>query len=355
MESIKSNNCKIFFGKDSYSSLNQHIIEKDYSSIFILVDDNTIKNCLPYFQNKIFKHKNTNTIAISSGEINKHIKTCLFIWKKLSELSCDRKSLIINLGGGVITDIGGFIASTFKRGVDYINIPTTLLSMVDASIGGKTGVDLGVLKNQIGIINNPKIVLIDDSYLITLPDNEFRSGYAEMLKHGLISDKKYWIKLSNIDKIDKKNILSDIKHSVEIKNQIVLKDPFEKSIRKILNFGHTLGHAIESYFLSNNNKTTLLHGESIAVGMILEAFISSKLSNLSYKEVCEIKDTFNSIYSKVDFTEKDIDSIIELIISDKKNSHGIINFVLLNKISSPLIDVQVKTRLIKDAFQYYLK
>ncbi|MDA8699547.1 3-dehydroquinate synthase, partial [Flavobacteriaceae bacterium] len=331
------------------------IVVKDYSSIFILVDENTEHNCLPIFLSNFSNELNIEIISIVAGEENKHIETCLGVWEALSELGADRKSLLINLGGGVVTDLGGFVASTFKRGIDFINIPTTLLSMVDASVGGKTGVDLGVLKNQVGVIINPKMVLVDQHYLKTLPAEEYRSGYAEMLKHGLIEDEAYWKTLSNFKNISTEEIASFIHHSVNIKNNVVLEDPYEHGLRKILNFGHTLGHAIESYCLTNENKKTLLHGEAIAIGMILEAFLAKELTQLSSEECDEIKTVFNSIYPVVKFSPKEINEIIELLQYDKKNSHGKIKFVLLESIGKAIIDIEVSNELLLSSFEYYSK
>ncbi len=265
------------------------------------------------------------------------------VWEALSDLDADRKSLVINLGGGVVTDLGGFVASTFKRGVDFINVPTTLLSMVDASVGGKTGVDLGPLKNQIGVINQPKMVLVVTSFLKTLEERQLHSGYAEMLKHGLIQDSTYWEILKSVSTFD--GIDSLVQTSVGIKNKVVIEDPTEKGLRKILNFGHTLGHAIESYFLESEVHETLLHGEAIAIGMILEGYLSHKLSGLPENEMNDIKSTFLSRYEKVSFTEEDIHNILSLLKFDKKNSHGKINFVLLEQIGKPVIDVQIPANL----------
>ncbi|MCL4152909.1 UNVERIFIED_CONTAM: hypothetical protein GTU68_035655, partial [Idotea baltica] len=214
-------------------------------------------------------------IEIESGEINKTIETCVGVWEALSELGADRKSILINLGGGVLTDLGGFVASTFKRGIAFINVPTTLLSMVDASVGGKTGVDLGSLKNQVGVINQPVMVLVIPDFLDTLEERQLESGFAEMLKHGLIKDRQYWDDLKMVSTLSE--MKDHILKSVEIKNEVVLIDPTEQGLRKILNYGHTLGHAIESYFLASQEKSTLLHGEAIAIGMITEGYLSHRL------------------------------------------------------------------------------
>ncbi|MEY4462264.1 MAG: hypothetical protein RLY98_804, partial [Bacteroidota bacterium] len=264
MQTIQANNYPVHFNEKGYEALNSHLKTTKYSNVFIITDSNTNEYCLHKFLPYLETDLTIEIIEFEAGEINKNIDTCIEVWKVLTDLGADRKSLVINLGGGVVTDLGGFVASTFKRGVDFINIPTTLLSMVDASVGGKTGVDLGNLKNQIGVINVPTMVLIDTQYLETVPQNELRSGLAEMLKHGLIFDKNYWEQFLDISTIDFSDLDLLIHRSVVIKNEIVMQDPTEKNIRKALNFGHTLGHAIESYFLENENKTTLLHGEAIA-------------------------------------------------------------------------------------------
>jgi len=261
--------------------------------------------------------------------------------------------LIINLGGGVVTDLGGFVASTFKRGVDFINVPTSLLAMVDASVGGKTGVDLGVLKNLVGVINNPKVVLIDTGFLATLPQVEMRSGLAEMYKHGLIADQTYWDRLSRLHSLSIADLNTLIYDSVIIKNTIVLEDPREQGLRKTLNFGHTLGHAIESYCLDHNEKQTLLHGEAIAIGMILECFISKHLCNLSDDELQKISHVLLTMYDRILFTKNDIEAVISLLKHDKKNDFGRINFVLLDAIGTPKINEQVPNKLIHEAFEYY--
>jgi 3-dehydroquinate synthase len=227
--------------------------------------------------------------------------------------------------------------------------------MVDASVGGKTGVDLGPLKNQVGVIINPQAVIINPVFLNTLPANEYRSGYAEMLKHGLIQDSAYWKKLADFKNISTDQIATFIHHSVNIKYQVVHQDPREDSLRKILNYGHTLGHAIESYFLIHEDKTTLLHGEAIAIGMVMEAYISTQLLSMTQEECDEIKAVFDEIYPKIIFDEEDFEAIIKMLIYDKKNSHGKVKFALLEAIGNPKWDIEVPNALIKDAFSYYQK
>jgi 3-dehydroquinate synthase len=353
MQSIQANNYPVHFNETGYEKLNQHLKENKYSNLFIIVDSNTNDHCLPKLLPILETDLTIEIIEFEAGEINKNIETCIEIWNVLTELGADRKTLIINIGGGVVTDLGGFVASTFKRGVDFIHIPTTLLSMVDASVGGKNGVDLGNLKNQIGVINTPKMVLIDSDYLETVPQNEMRSGLAEMLKHGLIFDKAYWEQFLDLKAIDFADLDELIYRSVEIKNEIVMQDPTEKNIRKSLNFGHTLGHAIESYFLENEKKTTLLHGEAIAVGMILESYISLHKNLITKAEYDQIKSTLKSIYDDVVFEESDIDPILELLIHDKKNEYGTIQFALIEGIGKIKINQSVENELILNAFEDY--
>ena len=353
MKTIESNTNKIHFTTSAYQHVNTHIKESNPSNIFIIVDENTHKLCLPHLLSEIETTSTIEIIEIESGEINKTIETCVGVWNVLSELGADRKSLVINLGGGVITDLGGFVASTFKRGITFINVPTTLLSMVDASVGGKTGVDLGTLKNQIGVINTPEMVIIDTTYLKTLAQNEMRSGLAEMLKHGLIQDKAYWDKFKDLSVLKSEHLDELIYESVLIKKHVVDIDPRENGLRKTLNYGHTIGHAIESYFLSNTHKTNLLHGEAIAIGMILASYISTKLTGLSEAENTEIKDLILSIYDFVTINEEDYEPIMELLKYDKKNSHGNINFVLLSAIGETKIDCLVPNDLIIEALNFY--
>lgn len=353
MQSIQANNYLVHFNQNAYEALNKHLKDNKYSNLFIIVDNETNEHCLPKLLPILETDLNIEIIEFEAGEANKNIETCIQIWHVLTELGADRKSLIINLGGGVVTDLGGFVASTFKRGVDFINIPTTLLSMVDASVGGKTGVDLGNLKNQIGVINVPQMVLIDTNYLETLPQSEMRSGLAEMLKHGLIYDTAYWKQFLDLNTIDYDALDQLIYRSVEIKNEIVIQDPTEKNIRKALNFGHTLGHAIESYFLENENKTTLLHGEAIAVGMILESYISLHKNLISPTEYSEIKTAIQAIYDHIEFEENDIDPILELLVHDKKNEYGLIQFALIEGIGKIKINQSVENKLILEAFQDY--
>ena len=351
MQTIKVNDCSIYFNETGYEMLNECLALTNYSSIFIVVDEHTNEFCLTSFLPQLATESKIEIIEIESGESSKNIQSCFEIWSALSELGADRKSLIINLGGGVITDLGGFIASTFKRGIDFIHVPTTLLSMVDAAIGGKNGVDLGNLKNQIGVINLPKLILIDTSFLDTLSQREMQSGLAEMLKHGLIYDKVYWNQFKNLASFTTDDLEQLIYRSIEIKAEIVNQDLTENGIRKSLNFGHTLGHAIESHLLESENP--LLHGEAIVIGMILESYLSYKNGLLSLEEHIEIKSTLNSIYKSYVFTERDIDEVLKLLIHDKKNEYGKVQFALLDGIGNCKINQVAENKTILEAFNDY--
>ncbi|HMI07810.1 MAG TPA: 3-dehydroquinate synthase [Flavobacterium sp.] len=353
MQSIQANGYPIFFNENAYEALNKHLSENKYSSVFIITDTHSNDYCLPKFMPYLATEIPIEIVEFESGESSKNIETCVEIWNVLTELGADRKSIIINVGGGVVTDLGGFVASTFKRGIDFIHVPTTLLAMVDASVGGKNGVDLGNLKNQIGVINVPQMVLIDTSYLETLPQNEMRSGLAEMLKHGLIHDKAYWEQFLDLGKIDFADFDALIYTSIAIKNEIVMQDPTENGIRKALNFGHTLGHAIESYFLENENKKTLLHGEAIAAGMVLESYISMEKSLISSEEYAQIKQAITGIFDRINFEDDDIGPIIDLLIHDKKNEYGNIQFALIDGIGKIKIDQKADNELINYAFADY--
>ena len=290
-----------------------------------------------------------------SGEVNKTIHTCVDVWNTLSEKGADRNSLLINLGGGVVTDLGGFVASTFKRGIPFINIPTSLLAMVDAAIGGKNGVDLGVLKNQVGVIKSPRVVIVDPVFLNTLPKQEITSGFAEMIKHALIDTQDYWEELQNFDVTNLKSTQNLIWKSIEIKNSIVLQDPNELGLRKVLNFGHTLGHAIESYCLEHKNRTSLLHGEAIAIGIILALYISSVLVGFDKHKLAQVTSFMTANFKGQAFNSQDIASIIALLIHDKKSNAGCVLFVLLEDFGVTKINKKVPNYLIEEAFDFYKK
>lgn len=291
MNKLESAGHNIYF--DTRLAPLAEIIENGkYSNVFVFADRNTAELCLPVFREMLDDFSGFDLIETDPGEENKNIDFCIGIWKTLLDFGADRKCLVINLGGGVITDMGGFVASTYKRGVDFINIPTTLLSQVDASVGGKTGIDIDNVKNMVGTFSLPQAVFIEAEFLKTLPQRELLSGFAEMIKHGLIVDQEYYHQLKAADY---KNITTAAIHrSVEIKNEVVTADPQEKGLRKILNFGHTIGHAVESYSLSKDKKP-LTHGEAIAIGMICEAYLSHKNSTLTAEELEEIRQYISKV------------------------------------------------------------
>ncbi|QAA80936.1 3-dehydroquinate synthase [Aequorivita sp. H23M31] len=331
------------------------IAEKKYSKLFILVDENTEILCLPIFYIKMEEMNEWKILKIRDGEKNKNIETCIELWQELLLEGADRHSLVINLGGGMISDLGGFIASTFKRGIDFVNIPTTLLGMVDASIGGKNGIDFKNAKNQVGTVNQPKLVVIEHSFLKTLPKEQLISGMAEMMKHSLISSKDSWNRFVTSDLNDKAIFENLIWESIEIKNKIVQRDPLEKGLRKTLNFGHTLGHAIESHCLDNPYREALLHGEAIAIGIILATFLSTELLGFPQNELLEVYNTIESYFPKQKFSKNEISNIIKLLSYDKKNIGGKVLFVLLEEIGKPKTDCFVSDSLIFNAFEFYEK
>jgi len=349
---IKTNNSEIFIGNEVFNVLKEYIRTYKHCKIFILVDENTLQHCISELISKTELLHDAEIIEIDSGEENKTIDVCVQIWKTLAEYKAERNSLLINLGGGVVTDMGGFIASTYKRGIDFINIPTTLLAQIDASVGGKTGVDFENLKNVIGVFNEAKGVFIYPNYLKTLDKRQMLSGYAEALKHALIKDAAYW-------KVLEKGMLSNAKDwekliitSINIKNDIVLVDPKERNERKLLNFGHTIGHAIESYVLKNE-EIVLLHGEAVAIGMLCEAYISNKVMDLPEKQLKEITETILSLYAHFEFSASDFHQLIELMKNDKKNERGEINFTLISKIGKGHINQKVDIECILEALNFY--
>ncbi len=353
MQKIKTNHYDIFISNQNSSLISELISKNKYSKVFILVDSNTKNYCLELFLKKHFGKIKNELITVKSGEENKNTKNLYFIWNKISRLGGDRDSLLINLGGGLVSDLGGFVASTYNRGIDFINVPTTLLSIIDASIGGKVGININKLKNQVGVFNYPKLILIDTSFLETLPKRELNSGFAEMIKHGLIFEKKYYEILSKLKNINSKLSTQLIYNSIKIKNEIVNNDPKEKNLRKILNFGHTLGHAIESHFLGKEKSKKLLHGEAISVGMVLESYISHKVLGMPYKQCLNIKKTISKKFEKIKINKEDSKSILNLINFDKKNKNGKVLFVLLHEIGKSKIDIEVPKETIIESFEYY--
>ncbi|MEO9953824.1 3-dehydroquinate synthase [Nonlabens sp.] len=342
MNSITNSSYSIHFKEESYVQLNKFIADKKPSCIFILVDENTMQNCYPVLMPQIETEARIEIIEVDAGEEFKNIETCTGVWNAMIELGCDRNSLMINLGGGVITDLGGFIAATIKRGISFIHIPTTVLGMVDAAIGGKNGVDIGHLKNQIGVIVPPVMTLIDTTYLNTLDNRQLLNGSIEMFKHGLIADRTYWTNMKDIGADYYSEVFENlIYQSAVIKSDVVKSDPHEKGPRKALNYGHTIGHAIESFCLSSDNHDSLLHGEAIAAGLYLESYLSNLHAGLSETDFAEIGDWYKSLGMNLNFSPKDIEKMLELMTHDKKNVNGEIRFVLIDTIGSFITDQTV--------------
>ncbi len=333
----------------SFDKKDFHFLEK-YSSICILTDDNTHEHCYPLIKDILPAHH--ITLTITPGEEYKILNTCTLIWQFLTENKFDRKSIVVNLGGGVIGDMGGFCASTYKRGIDFVQMPTTLLAQVDASVGGKLGIDFNGFKNHIGVFKMPRKVMIYPSFIKTLTKRELISGYAEVIKHALIRDVIHWDILKRVNEIDTLDWHQIIHHSIEIKSFVVEEDPFEKGLRKILNFGHTIGHAIESYFLENK-ENKLLHGEAIAIGMICEAYISYLKGFINEATFNEIKSYLLKVYKPVEITADDIEKILPLTLQDKKNTKGVISASLLATTGKANFDQPISLEEVKDSLEKY--
>jgi len=322
--------------------------QKDrWSAIFILVDSNTHQHCLVPFIERVEGFDSIEILEVEPGEGSKDIEIATNLWLSLAELNTDRNALIVNLGGGVVCDLGGWVASNYKRGIDFIHVPTTLLAMVDASIGGKTGIDLGGIKNLVGSFSSPVAVVSDSSFLNTLAQIEWDSGYAEMIKHALIADKELWKKIKVILPHEHEKIKTHISRAIEIKKNIISKDFKESGQRKALNYGHTIGHAIEA--ISFDRGEALSHGHAIAIGMMLANNIATKKGMLSKSISDEINTYLSSIYSVPDWLPA-VKSELELkIANDKKNAQNRILMVLLKNLASIEIDVEVTKKEIADS------
>ena len=359
MKPIRKDKFSILFNHDGFQELADYIKNNNFNKILILTDDNTKENCLEILISSISATKNRVSNLINSrlfyysvkpGEKSKNIHTSIEVWKFLIDEGFKRSDLIINLGGGMITDLGGFVASTFMRGIKFINVPTTLLGMVDASIGGKTAIDFREIKNIIGVFEFAKIILVDYRFLYTLDKRQKTAGYAEMIKHSLISKKSEFDMIKKLDSID------DIPHqmiyqSIITKVSLIDIDPLESNIRKFLNYGHTLGHAIESHLLGTDRE--LLHGEAIAIGIILETYLSFLKTGFDYELAENIKSHINKHFDLIKFSNTDISEIINLLKYDKKNSDEKPKFVLLEKQGKTLLNQTVTEKEIRSAFKFY--
>lgn len=337
----------IRFTQHPLDELNSLLSLRKYSQVVVLTDENTHAHCYPLLEKGLSPH---STFTIPSGEEHKTLDTCAKVWQALTDLKLDRHAVVIVLGGGVLGDLGGFCAATYKRGIDFILVPTTLLAQVDASIGGKLGVDFNHFKNHIGVFQLPALTLLYSGFLKTLPASELRSGFAEVIKHILISDKDLWneIKLKSLEEQDWPKL---IRHSVEFKSRVVTEDPKEKGLRKILNAGHTIGHAFESYSISIGNR--YLHGECIALGLVAEGYLAVQKGHLAQYELDDIKNYILQVYGKVPIENYQIDDVARLAVQDKKNKGNRILCVLQNGIGSARWDVDVTLHEVKDALSFY--
>ncbi|MCD4679671.1 MAG: 3-dehydroquinate synthase [Bacteroidales bacterium] len=355
MTTIQNPEYTVYIGNGSLRSL-KDILFNDGNDcrIFVLLDENIREHCLQAFLEKTkIPPETLNLIEIKSGEQNKTLDNCKYIWTKLTEGGADRKSILINLGGGVITDMGGFAAASFKRGIKFINIPTSLLAQVDAALGGKTGINLDHLKNQIGLFQNPDSIFIDADFLNSLPKQHLISGFAEVIKYGLIYDKIFWERICKINIEEVSDWYDWIIPSVKIKMNIVDQDPFEKNLRKILNFGHTIAHAFETLSSRRNNRP-IYHGEAVAIGLVIESIISTKILGLN-EQVS--KDIFRLIYPEFNlpqFSNDDIPELINIMMHDKKNINTQINFTLIKEIGDTRRDQFCEREVIEDSLIGYI-
>ncbi|MHA4737461.1 3-dehydroquinate synthase [Dyadobacter sp. MSC1_007] len=331
-------------------SLPDFLSSSQYSKIVVIADNNTKRHCYPILKAFLPKH---SVVTVPSGEAHKTLATCEKIWEAMTKEELDRHALVINVGGGVIGDMGGFCAAVYKRGIDFIQVPTTLLSQVDASVGGKLGIDFQGFKNHLGVFNIPKSVLIDPVFLKTLPEREIRSGFAEIIKHCLIADAAKWEEIRQKD-FERQNWQDLIAHSVKIKQQVVDQDPTEKGLRKILNFGHTLGHAVETHFLGKPANQRLFHGEAIAVGMIMESYLAFERKMIDQETLTDIEEFLFATYGKVKIKADDVEAIIALTRQDKKNKGKEIRFSLLKGAGQCAFDIVVTASEMRKSIAYYL-
>ncbi len=329
------------------SDLERFLAQRKYSKILVLADEHTQQACYPLISESLPPH---GVLTVDSGEENKVLETCGVIWQTMTDEMLDRHAVLIILGGGVLGDMGGFCAATYKRGIDFILIPTTLLAQADASIGGKLGIDFNNFKNQIGVFKQPALTVLHAGFLKTLPENELRSGFAEVIKHALISDKKLWDDIRTKD-LKSQDWDSLLRQSAEFKYSVIEQDPYEKGLRKILNTGHTIGHALESYFLAADSK--ILHGEAIAAGLIAEARIASQKKILDDQSLKEITGYILRIFGKLTIPENALQEIAALCLQDKKNKGNSVLGALPEGIGNAKWDVEISSAEIVDSLQFY--
>lgn len=332
---IEGKYCQVEIGSILNGGFQSFLKAFENQQILIIVDENTHDCCLEYLITSFPELERAEIMLLPNGEENKVMEVCFQVWQAFTEYKVERKDLVINLGGGVVTDMGGFIASVYKRGLTFIHIPTTLLGMVDAAIGGKNGIDLNGFKNQLGTITQPARVFVDAGFLSTLPPEEIFNGYAEMLKHALIGDAKLWGEIRHIQSEEALIQEAVILQSIRVKTNIIEQDPFEGGLRKKLNFGHTVGHALESYFFQS---TPISHGHAVALGMIAESFVSMKRGILSKEAYKDIESTIIRSFPMIELNADDVSIVISLMYQDKKNIAGQIRSCLLEGIGTCSFD-----------------
>ena len=345
-------NQDIIIADNLEQSLAEAVGKVEHDKLFVLTDTTTRELCWPVVQDYAVV-KDAIMITIPPTDEAKTLETLASVWTALQQGGATRHSLMVNLGGGMVTDLGGFAASTFKRGMAYINIPTTLLSQVDASVGGKTGINFGGLKNEIGVFNCARSVILSSAFLRTLDHENLLSGYAEMLKHGLLSSKENWAELLTFDIAapDYDILQTLVAKSVAIKEQIVTEDPTEKGIRKALNLGHTAGHAIESLALKEGR--TVLHGYAVAWGLLMELYLSARKCGFPAKEMHQMEAYIKEHYGKFLYECKHYDTLCDFMAHDKKNQGGNINFTLLGGIGDIRINQTATQDEIEEMLDYY--
>ncbi len=341
-----------YFGSEAIDALGEHVREykREGRPVFILCDTNTRDYCLPVLDNFILFCFVEDVLTISPGEENKNIEVAITLWQQLLDKNVDRNAVLICLGGGVVCDMGGFVGATFKRGIDYVFVPTSLMAQVDASIGGKTAINFNMIKNQVGLFHQPYSIFTVPAFLDTLPEQEIFSGFAEMLKHGLIADKTYWEELAKVKHTSQIIEPGLIKKSINIKTTICNADSYDKGERKKLNFGHTIGHALEAFALSASH--TLSHGEAVALGMMVESHISYQKKMISEMELLSITDVLRGFFPSFSLEKKEYDSVLSYLQKDKKRVGDKMNFSLLKTIGEAVVDQQVDREEIMLALEY---
>ncbi|RAV97671.1 3-dehydroquinate synthase [Pseudochryseolinea flava] len=337
----------ILFSENPSNDLLIFLQKKNYSTVVVLADHNTAKACYPSISDSLPTH---SLITVGAGEEFKNLGTCTTIWQQMTNLHLDRHACMVVLGGGVLGDMGGFCAATYKRGIDFVLVPTTLLAQTDASIGGKLGIDFDNFKNHIGVFQQPALTLLYSGFLKTLPEAELRSGFAEIIKHTLISDKAMWTHISTLP-LASQNWTTLVKHSVAFKARVTTEDPKEKGLRKILNAGHTIGHAVESYLLASGHR--ILHGEAIAIGLIAEGYIAEQRGLLSSQELHAMADYILKIFGKVSLDDQQIEAASRLTVQDKKNKGNKILCVLQEGIGNARWDQEINFEEVKQALTFY--